>query len=103
MYRLYAYIIRKSALTKSLLASIPCEWKNYKQTNKQTNSVALSQQANYTDWATATCRRNLVSTFVDRGVSHFSNFGLLSQLGILNVYKSKGSHKYTATRNTGVP
>jgi hypothetical protein len=30
--------------------------------------VALSPQANYTDWATATCRRNLVLTFVDRGV-----------------------------------
>jgi hypothetical protein len=35
----------------------------------QTNSVAFSQQANYTDWATAICRRNLVQTFVDRGVS----------------------------------
>jgi hypothetical protein len=35
----------------------------------QTNSVALSPQANYTNWATATCRRNLVPTFVDRGVS----------------------------------
>jgi hypothetical protein len=32
------------------------------------NSVALSPQANYTDWATATCQRNLVPTFVDRGV-----------------------------------
>jgi hypothetical protein len=31
--------------------------------------VALSSQANYTDWGTATCRRNLVPTFVDRGVS----------------------------------
>jgi hypothetical protein len=39
-------------------------------TNKnQSNSVALSPQANYTDWATATYRRNLVPTFVDRGVS----------------------------------
>jgi hypothetical protein len=35
----------------------------------ETNSVAPSPQANYTDWATATCRRNLVPTFVDRGVS----------------------------------
>jgi hypothetical protein len=35
---------------------------------KQTNSVALSPHANYTDWAAATCRRNLVPTFVDRGV-----------------------------------
>jgi hypothetical protein len=33
------------------------------------NSVALSLQANYTDWATANSQRNLVSTFVDRGVS----------------------------------
>jgi hypothetical protein len=35
------------------------------------NSVALSPRANYTDytdWATATCRRNLVPTFMDRGV-----------------------------------
>jgi hypothetical protein len=39
------------------------------QTNKQTNSVALSPRANYTDWATATCRRNLVPTLADRGVS----------------------------------
>jgi hypothetical protein len=36
---------------------------------KKPTSVALSPRANYTDWATATCRRNLVSTFVDRGVS----------------------------------
>jgi hypothetical protein len=38
-------------------------------TKTKTNSMALSPQANYTDWATATCRRNLVPTFVDRGVS----------------------------------
>jgi hypothetical protein len=36
---------------------------------KQTNSLALSPQANYTDSAIATFRRNLVSTFVNRGVS----------------------------------
>jgi ABC-type arginine transport system ATPase subunit len=39
-----------------------------KQKQKK-NSVAFSPQANYTDWATATCRRNLVPTLVDRGVS----------------------------------
>jgi hypothetical protein len=38
-------------------------------TNK-TNSVALSPRANYTDWATAICRRNLMPNSVDRGVSH---------------------------------
>jgi hypothetical protein len=37
--------------------------------NKQTNSVAFRQQANYTDWATATGQRILVPTFVDRGMS----------------------------------
>jgi hypothetical protein len=35
----------------------------------QQNFVALSPQANYTDWATATSQRNLVPAFVDRGVS----------------------------------
>jgi hypothetical protein len=30
---------------------------------KQTNSVALSPRANYTDWATATCRRNFSANF----------------------------------------
>jgi hypothetical protein len=41
-----------------------------KVTNKtKTNSVALSPQANYTDWSTATCRRNLLLTSVDREVS----------------------------------
>jgi hypothetical protein len=33
------------------------------------NSVAFIPQANYTDWATATCWQNLVPTFVDRGMS----------------------------------
>jgi hypothetical protein len=37
--------------------------------NIQTNSVAFSLQANYIDWATATCWRNLVPNFADRGVS----------------------------------
>jgi hypothetical protein len=41
---------------------------NFKNQTK-TNSVALSPRANYTDWATATCRRIIVPTFVDRGVS----------------------------------
>jgi hypothetical protein len=33
------------------------------------NSAAFSSQANYTVRALAACRRNLVPTFVDRGVS----------------------------------
>jgi hypothetical protein len=48
----------------------------HKQTKtQQTNSVALSLQANYTDWATATCWRNLVKTFADRGVSRSQRGG----------------------------
>jgi hypothetical protein len=39
------------------------------------NSVAFSRQANYIDWASATCRRNLVPTSVDRGVSHGQHGG----------------------------
>jgi hypothetical protein len=35
----------------------------------KTNSVALSPQENYTDSVTATYRRNLLPTFVGRGVS----------------------------------
>jgi hypothetical protein len=31
--------------------------------------MAFSPQANYNDWATATCWQNLVPTFADRGVS----------------------------------
>jgi hypothetical protein len=31
--------------------------------------VAFSPRANYTGWATDTCKRNLVPTFVYRGVS----------------------------------
>jgi hypothetical protein len=36
---------------------------------RKTNFVALSPQANYTEWSTVTFPRNLVPTFVDRGVS----------------------------------
>jgi hypothetical protein len=39
-----------------------CVWTN------ETNFMALSPQANYIDWVTDNCRRNLVPTFADRGV-----------------------------------
>jgi hypothetical protein len=45
--------------------NIVCMNKN----KSKTNSLALSPQAKYTDWSTATCRWNLVPTFLDRGVS----------------------------------
>jgi hypothetical protein len=43
--------------------------RSLKDYHAQTDSMVLSPQANYTDWVTATCQRNLVPTFVDRGVS----------------------------------
>jgi hypothetical protein len=47
-----------------------------KQNKKETNSLALSSQPNYTDWATAPCRRNLFLTLVDRGVSRSQGGGI---------------------------
>jgi hypothetical protein len=48
--------------------------------SSRTNSVALSPPANYTEGATATCRRNLVPTFADRGVSRGQRGGSLRSL-----------------------
>jgi hypothetical protein len=47
--------------------------------------VALGPQANYTDWATAICRRNLVATFVDRGVSRGENIIHHFKLRIMHI------------------
>jgi hypothetical protein len=44
--------------------------------------VALSPRANYTDWATATCRQSLVPTFVDRGMSRGQRGGSLTVLNL---------------------
>jgi hypothetical protein len=46
------------------------------------NSMAFSPQANYTDCAAATCRRNLVPTFANKGVSR-------GQRGIKEVIQEK--------------
>jgi hypothetical protein len=54
-------------LRKILTAqTVPLTSLNWNQT--KTNSVALSPHVNYTNWAAATCWRNLVPAFVDRGV-----------------------------------
>jgi hypothetical protein len=57
----------------------------------QTNSLALSPRENYTDWATATCPRNLVPTFVDWGVSRGQRSGSLTvvNLSFLEVHGFK--------------
>jgi hypothetical protein len=45
-------------------------------TNKnKTNSVVFSPQTSYTEGANATCQRNLVPTFADRGVSRGQRAG----------------------------
>jgi hypothetical protein len=60
------FIIRSFQTSRRSYSSRPL--RSCKQTNK-TNSVTFSPQANYTDCATATCWRNLVPTFAERGVS----------------------------------
>jgi hypothetical protein len=64
---------------------------NYNVTKhtKQTNSVALSPQANYTDWMTATCWRNLVPTFVDRGVSRGQHGGSPTVVNLSFIDRSR--------------
>jgi hypothetical protein len=49
---------------------------------KQTNSLAISQQANYTNWATATDQWILVPTFVDRGVSYGQRGGIPTAVNV---------------------
>jgi hypothetical protein len=56
---------------------------------QQTNSVAFSSQANYTDSATATCRRNLMPTFVDRGVSRGQRGGSLTVVNLSFLDRSR--------------
>jgi hypothetical protein len=51
-----------------LLLDFKRNW-NYPAASNEVSHVALSPQANYTDWATATSQRNLVPTFADTGVS----------------------------------
>jgi hypothetical protein len=56
---------------------------------KYTNSVAFSPQANYTDWATATCWRNLVPTFADRRVSRGRCGGSLTVVNLSFLDRSR--------------
>jgi hypothetical protein len=75
----------------------------YKRVNTMyKNSMALSPQANYTDWATATCRQNLVPTFVDREVSRGQSGGSpavvnLSFLDRNTMYMAYKFEKYPAS------
>jgi hypothetical protein len=71
------------------------EWQNQTITNnkqKTTNSVALSPRANYTDWSTATCWRNLVSTFADRGVSRGQRGGSPTVVNLSFLDRDNNKH-----------
>jgi hypothetical protein len=67
--RKYFYQVAPHLFSRGWMHTVPDPPLNKRTKNKQANSVALSPRANYTDWPTATCRRNLVPIFVDRGVS----------------------------------
>jgi hypothetical protein len=59
----------------ALLDWLPARLHSHLNRQLSINSVALSPQANYIDWETATCWRNLVPTFVDREVSRGQHGG----------------------------
>jgi hypothetical protein len=72
------------------------------QTKK--NSMALSPQANYTNWATVTCQRNLVPTFVDRGVSHGQRSGAPTVVNEMNRHVTKNCiFNYCVSRHFQLP
>jgi hypothetical protein len=56
---------------------------------KQTNTVALSPRANYTDCATAIYRRNLVPSFVDIRESHGQRGGSATAVNLSFLDRSR--------------
>jgi hypothetical protein len=72
--------------------SVECEeygWMKLAYTNKTKNSVALGEQANYIDWATATFWWNLVPTFADRGVSRGQRGGFPTVVNLSFLDRSR--------------
>jgi hypothetical protein len=57
--------------------------------SKQTNSMAFSPQMNYTDWAAAICRRNLVPNLADRGVSRGQRGGSPTVANLSSLDRSR--------------
>jgi hypothetical protein len=55
----------------------------------QEYSVTFSPQAIYTDWATTTCWRILVPTFVDRGMSRGQRGGSLTVINLSFLDRSR--------------
>jgi hypothetical protein len=59
------------------------------QTKQQRHSVDFSPQTKYTDWATATCWRNVVPTFADRWVSRGQRSGSLTAFNLSFLDRSR--------------
>jgi hypothetical protein len=55
---------------------------------KKKNSVAFSPQANYTDWATATCWRNLVPTLHNKCCEN--HISITMRLVLIKMSKQMG-------------
>jgi hypothetical protein len=70
------------------------QWATTGEDKNKTNSVGFSPRANYTDWATATCRRNLVPTFVDREVSRGQRGGSTTVVNLSFLDRSYFSFKW---------
>jgi hypothetical protein len=56
--------------------------------------VAFSPQENYTDWVTASCWRNLVPTFADRGVSRGQRGGSPTVVNLSFLDRNTKTKKY---------
>jgi hypothetical protein len=57
--------------------------------SNKTNFLAFSAQAKYTDRSTETCRRILVPTFADRGVSRGQRDGTPTAINLSFVDRSR--------------
>jgi hypothetical protein len=72
---------------------VDCTRARQEQINKRKNSVALSPQANHTDRSTATCRRNLVPSFEDRGVLRDQRGGSLTVVNLSFLDRARREHR----------
>jgi hypothetical protein len=88
-YRCYRFLWDDINIKISISRNIPPDNCIQAVTRTKTNSVAFSPQANSTDWATATCWRNLAPTFVDRGVSRGQGGGSLTVANLTFLDRSR--------------
>jgi hypothetical protein len=94
---------------KPLRSVFPVRYHHHLQTNKETNSVASSPHANYTDWSNATSWRNLVPTFPDTGLSRGQDGESLAVVNLSFLDRSRyfsssnRSSSFTLTRAEWTP